>query len=82
MPSSFGLPPLESCLGTSPNQADSCRPLSKLFASAIDGARVRRRSPEPQEYVSVISDLYQVFIFENCSALGALASVAPAAPLT
>ncbi len=37
MPSSVGLPPLECCRGTSPSQAATCRPLSKLFASPIDG---------------------------------------------
>ena len=35
-----------------------------------------------QENVSVISDLYQVPIFEKLPVLGARASVAPVAPLT
>src|SRR5450432_3631940 len=36
IPSSVGLPPLELWRGTRPSQAETCRPLSKLCASAID----------------------------------------------
>ena len=32
MPSSFDLPPVECCLGTSPSHAASCLPSSNFFA--------------------------------------------------
>jgi hypothetical protein len=38
MPSNNGFPPLECCLGTSPNQAASYRPFLKHRASPIDAA--------------------------------------------
>ena len=56
MPSSFGLPPLESCLGTSPSQADSCRPLSKLFASAIDATSAGSQGSDPGDLLQLAAE--------------------------
>jgi hypothetical protein len=33
IPNSFGLPPLESCFGRIPSQADTCRPLLNAWPS-------------------------------------------------
>ncbi len=58
MPSSVGLPPLECCRGTRPSQADSCRPLSKLFASAIDATSALAASgPMPGNLLELPAEL-------------------------
>ena len=48
------MPPLEFCRGTSPSQAETCRPFLKLLASAIDAtSAVAASGPMPGIFSSL-----------------------------